>query len=179
MRPGFTTAQAVGDGEDYELLVTFRPDDRERAARLAAEHFPETPLTVIGEMTAETASALPQVTGTSASPLRTGAEPRKTPAELFRRLFLLFLPLHIRQELFIRVFAQITLDGTLRRFENVHQDQAVNTSPKCLSTLKERILPFNFRYWRSNTGMPLAILFYISDQLGQPLGICQPQREDA
>lgn len=30
VRPGFTTAQAVGDGEDYELLVTFRPGDRER-----------------------------------------------------------------------------------------------------------------------------------------------------
>ena len=59
VRPGFTAAQAVGDGEDYELLVTFRPGDRERAARLAAEHFPETPLTVIGEMAAETASALP------------------------------------------------------------------------------------------------------------------------
>ena len=59
VRPGFTTAQAVGDGEDYELLVTFRPGDRERAARLAAEHFPETPLTVIGEITAETASVLP------------------------------------------------------------------------------------------------------------------------
>ncbi|WP_257229007.1 thiamine-phosphate kinase [Akkermansia muciniphila] len=59
VRPGFTAAQAVGDGEDYELLVTFRPGDRERAAQLAAEHFPETPLTVIGEMTAETASALP------------------------------------------------------------------------------------------------------------------------
>ena len=44
---------------EYELLVTFRPGDRERAARLAAEHFPETPLTVIGEMTAETASTLP------------------------------------------------------------------------------------------------------------------------
>lgn len=59
VRPGFTTAQAVGDGEDYELLVTFRPGDRERAVRLAAEHFPETPLTVIGEMTAEKASVLP------------------------------------------------------------------------------------------------------------------------
>ena len=59
VRPGFTAAQAVGDGEDYELLVTFRPGDRERAAQLAAEHFPKTPLTVIGEMTAETASALP------------------------------------------------------------------------------------------------------------------------
>ncbi len=59
VRPGFTTAQAVGDGEDYELLVTFRPGDRERAARLAAEHFPETPLTVIGEMAAETTSTLP------------------------------------------------------------------------------------------------------------------------
>lgn len=59
VRPGFTAAQAIGDGEDYELLVTFRPGDRKRAARLAAKHFPETPLTVIGEMTAEASTALP------------------------------------------------------------------------------------------------------------------------
>ncbi len=59
VRPGFTAAQAAGDGEDYELLVTFRPGDRERVARLAAEHFPETPFTVIGEMTTEPSSALP------------------------------------------------------------------------------------------------------------------------
>lgn len=59
MRPGFTAAQAIGDGEDYELLATFRPGDRERVARLAAEHFPETPFTVIGEMTTEPSSALP------------------------------------------------------------------------------------------------------------------------
>lgn len=32
VRPGFTAAQAAGDGEDYELLVTFRPGDRERIA---------------------------------------------------------------------------------------------------------------------------------------------------
>lgn len=60
VRPGFTAAQAVGDGEDYELLMTFRPGDRNRAAQLAAEHFPETPLTVIGEMTTETSSPLPE-----------------------------------------------------------------------------------------------------------------------
>lgn len=59
VRPGFTAAQAAGDGEDYELLVTFRPGDRERAFRLAAEYFPETPLTVIGEMTTGPSSALP------------------------------------------------------------------------------------------------------------------------
>ena len=38
------------------MLVTFRPGDRERVARLAAEHFPETPFTVIGEMTTEPSS---------------------------------------------------------------------------------------------------------------------------
>ena len=59
VRPGFTAAQAIGDGEDYELLVTLRPGNRERAVRLGAEHFPETPFTVIGEMTAEPCSALP------------------------------------------------------------------------------------------------------------------------
>ncbi len=59
VRPGFTAAQAAGDGEDYELLVTFRPGDRERAFRLAAEYFPETPFTVIGEMTTEPSSSLP------------------------------------------------------------------------------------------------------------------------
>lgn len=59
VRQGFTAAQALGDGEDYELLTTFRPENRDRVARLAAEYFPETPLTVIGEMTSEAASALP------------------------------------------------------------------------------------------------------------------------
>lgn len=60
VRPGFTAAQAIGDGEDYELLVTFPPACREQLSRLAAEHFPETPFTVIGEMTAEAASGLPE-----------------------------------------------------------------------------------------------------------------------
>lgn len=51
VRQGFTAAQAVADGEDYELLMTFPPRRREEILRLASERFPETPLTVIGEMT--------------------------------------------------------------------------------------------------------------------------------
>lgn len=59
VRQGFTAAQAAGDGEDYELLMTFSPRHREEIARLAAGNFPETPLTVIGKMTVEPSSGLP------------------------------------------------------------------------------------------------------------------------
>lgn len=59
VREGFTTEQAAGDGEDYELLMTFPPAHRDQLARLAAERFPETPLTVIGEMTTAPSSGLP------------------------------------------------------------------------------------------------------------------------
>ncbi|MFR2287263.1 MAG: thiamine-phosphate kinase, partial [Akkermansia sp.] len=59
VRQGFTAAQAVADGEDYELLMTFPPRRREEILRLASECFPETPLTVIGEMTPEPSSSLP------------------------------------------------------------------------------------------------------------------------
>ncbi len=51
---GCTPAQALGDGEDFELLFTISPAD---AARLpAAWPFPEIPLTRIGEMTAQGSS---------------------------------------------------------------------------------------------------------------------------
>lgn len=59
VRPGFTTAQAIGDGEDYELLFTLRPQDKERALQLAATQFQGTPITIIGEMTNTTSSTLP------------------------------------------------------------------------------------------------------------------------
>lgn len=59
VRKGFTARQAVGDGEDYELLMTFPAARRDSIERLAAERFPETPLTVIGEMTAGSSSGLP------------------------------------------------------------------------------------------------------------------------
>ena len=50
LTPGSSPAQAVGDGEDYELLITIEP---ERVAGLLAawaERFPELPMTVIGEL---------------------------------------------------------------------------------------------------------------------------------
>jgi len=39
--------------------MTFPPRRREEILRLASECFPETPLTVIGEMTPEPSSSLP------------------------------------------------------------------------------------------------------------------------
>ena len=48
--PGCTLQQALGDGEDFELLFTISP---KRAARLPNQwrrHFPATPLTRIGEL---------------------------------------------------------------------------------------------------------------------------------
>lgn len=66
--------------------------------------------------------------------------------------------------------------GVLKMSTRIRQS---NTSPKCLSTLKERIFAVQFQILAKQYGNALAILFYISDQLGQPLGICQPQREDA
>lgn len=59
VRKGFTAAQAVGDGEDYELLMTFPASASKDIMKLAAEHFPETPLTVIGRMTRHASGALP------------------------------------------------------------------------------------------------------------------------
>ncbi len=55
---GTSCEAAIGDGEDYELLFTITP---ERIAGLLADWsnvFPETPLTVIGEITAQDSSPL-------------------------------------------------------------------------------------------------------------------------
>ncbi len=51
---GVSTEEAVRDGEDYELLMTFSPDTfRDLPARWS-ETFPDLDLTVIGEITATT-----------------------------------------------------------------------------------------------------------------------------
>ncbi len=50
LTPGCTTAHALGDGEDFELLLAIQP---ERVAELLARwttRFPELPLTVIGNL---------------------------------------------------------------------------------------------------------------------------------
>ena len=44
--------QALGDGEDYELLFTVNPRKTQRLAAQWTEHFPEVPLTCIGTMVA-------------------------------------------------------------------------------------------------------------------------------
>lgn len=57
---GSTFEEAAGDGEDYELLFTIRP---EAVGELMADWsaaFPGTPLTVIGEIAAEGAGSLPR-----------------------------------------------------------------------------------------------------------------------
>ncbi|MDF2378274.1 MAG: thiamine-phosphate kinase [Verrucomicrobiales bacterium] len=51
---GVTTAQAVSDGEDYELLFTIAPEKTGYLMIAWAEAFPEVSLTVIGEVTENT-----------------------------------------------------------------------------------------------------------------------------
>lgn len=61
--PGCTIAAALGDGEDYELLVALPP---ERAAQVLAEwpgEFPRVPLTIVGELTAAACAAAPAQAG--------------------------------------------------------------------------------------------------------------------
>ena len=48
--PGCTVAQALGDGEDYEMLFTIEPARVAGLLREWAVAFPELPLTVIGRM---------------------------------------------------------------------------------------------------------------------------------
>ncbi len=55
---GVTREQAISDGEDYELLMTFAPGVFEALLQKWEEFFPETPLTKIGEITLETKEAL-------------------------------------------------------------------------------------------------------------------------
>jgi thiamine-monophosphate kinase len=50
--PGCTLEQALGDGEDYELLLTLPPARVEPLRAAWAEAFPHLPLTVVGELTA-------------------------------------------------------------------------------------------------------------------------------
>lgn len=50
---GCTEAQAIGDGEDYELLFAIGPRDAKRLERLWRERFPELALTRIGSLTAQ------------------------------------------------------------------------------------------------------------------------------
>ncbi len=55
---GVTAAEAISDGEDYELLMAFAPAVFEALSKNWEEAFPDTPLTKIGEITAETGEAL-------------------------------------------------------------------------------------------------------------------------
>lgn len=48
---GCTTDQALGDGEDYELLLSISPHYYGELIDTWAEHFPHTPLTLIGALT--------------------------------------------------------------------------------------------------------------------------------
>ncbi len=55
---GVTLEQAITDGEDYELLMTFAPGVFEALCQNWERSFPETPLTKIGEIVEETKEAL-------------------------------------------------------------------------------------------------------------------------
>ena len=48
---GCTTAQAIGDGEDFELLFSMDRGEADELLREWPEHFPAVPLTVIGRLT--------------------------------------------------------------------------------------------------------------------------------
>jgi thiamine-monophosphate kinase len=48
--PACTPAQAMGDGEDYEMLFTIEPDQAPALFDAWAARFPQVPLTLIGEM---------------------------------------------------------------------------------------------------------------------------------
>ncbi len=49
--PGCTAAEALGDGEDYELLFAVSPDDAGRLPADWAKAFPRLPLTCVGRLT--------------------------------------------------------------------------------------------------------------------------------
>lgn len=48
LHPGCTIEQALGDGEDYELLFTIDPEFEDHLFRVQGLFFPETPVTIIG-----------------------------------------------------------------------------------------------------------------------------------
>lgn len=50
LTPGCTPQQAIGDGEDYELLMTIQPERVDGLLGAWRRKFPELPLTVIGRM---------------------------------------------------------------------------------------------------------------------------------
>jgi thiamine-monophosphate kinase len=52
LSPGCSIRQALGDGEDFELLFTVAPGMMSPLIRAWADHFPELSLTAIGEMVA-------------------------------------------------------------------------------------------------------------------------------
>lgn len=54
---GCTIAQAIGDGEDFELLFTVPASQEESLSMQWMAEFPELPLTAIGQMTTETEGA--------------------------------------------------------------------------------------------------------------------------
>jgi thiamine-monophosphate kinase len=56
--PGVTVEQAITEGEDYELLLTFSPATFSSLLGRWEAAFPETPITAIGEITEETAEPL-------------------------------------------------------------------------------------------------------------------------
>ncbi|WP_052573512.1 thiamine-phosphate kinase [Haloferula sp. BvORR071] len=51
--PGSSQQQALGDGEDYELLLTAAPEHYQACANAWAAAFPDLPLTAIGHLTAD------------------------------------------------------------------------------------------------------------------------------
>lgn len=53
---GCTIQQAIGDGEDYELLFAIAPGDSEQLLRCWAKQFPKLPLTRIGRLTQKSKS---------------------------------------------------------------------------------------------------------------------------
>lgn len=58
--PGVTVEQAVTEGEDYELLLTFSPATFATLSGRWEDVFPGTALTVIGEITGQTDDPLPR-----------------------------------------------------------------------------------------------------------------------
>lgn len=63
VREGCDAAAAIGDGEDYELLVSIHPRGWDSLRRDWREAFPDVPLTAIGGLLRSTEQALPLLRG--------------------------------------------------------------------------------------------------------------------
>lgn len=61
--PGCAVAQAIDDGEDYELLFAISPRDRQRLLVSWKKKFPKLPLTRIGRLTPHSAVRNPRFRG--------------------------------------------------------------------------------------------------------------------